>query len=63
MPSVNQIELHVFERNNDIVTYCRNHNITVMGYSPLARMQKQDNELLNKIAKTYVYVQLVCIIS
>ncbi|CAF1127874.1 unnamed protein product [Rotaria sordida] len=55
-PSVNQIELHPWQQKQDIVKYCREHDITVMGYSPLAKGQKiQDktiNEIANKLSKT-----------
>ena len=39
-PSVNQIELHPWQQKADIVKYCREHDIAIMGYSPLAKGQK-----------------------
>lgn len=53
-PAVNQIELNCFWRKEDIVKYCRENNITVMGYSPLFRSQKNDHPVLVKMAKRYV---------
>ncbi|CAF0859170.1 unnamed protein product [Adineta steineri] len=50
-PSVNQIELHPWQQKNDIVKYCREHDITVMGYSPLAKGQKVQDKTVGEIAK------------
>ncbi|GLB45289.1 putative aldo keto reductase [Lyophyllum shimeji] len=36
-PTVNQIELHPFCQQKDIVDYCRKHGIIIQAYSPLAR--------------------------
>ncbi len=50
-PSVNQIELHPWQQKKDIVKYCREHDITVMGYSPLAKGQKVQDKTVGEIAK------------
>ena len=47
LPSANQIELHPLMRKEELVSYCRSHNIAVMGYSPLAKGKKMDDEQLN----------------
>lgn len=52
-PSLNQIELHPFMRKSDIVQYCRNNDIAVMGYSPLARCKKSDDPDLIRIAESH----------
>lgn len=52
-PSVNQIELHPWQQKNDIVKYCREHDITVMGYSPLTKGQKINDKTIVSIAKKY----------
>lgn len=52
-PSVNQIELHPWMKKQDLVDYCRNYNIAVMGYCPLARTMKHDDDDLIKIAKNH----------
>ena len=50
-PSVNQIELNVFFRQQALVDYCRENNIAVMGYSPLAKAKKGfENNVLKSIA-------------
>ncbi|ESO07602.1 hypothetical protein HELRODRAFT_170146 [Helobdella robusta] len=46
VPSVNQIELHIFQRREYLVDYCRNNKIAVMGYSPLARGFLLDNPVV-----------------
>merc|ERR1712196_728229 len=35
-PAVNQIEYNVFAHDEDVISSCRKHNITVEAYSPLA---------------------------
>jgi methylglyoxal/glyoxal reductase len=51
-PSVNQIELHPWQQKKEIVEYCFQHDITVMGYSPLAKGQKvQDRTIVNMANK------------
>ena len=50
-PSVNQIELHPYHRNEPLVQYCREHGIGVMGYSPLTRCTKLDDPDLLKVAQ------------
>ncbi|XP_063438763.1 glyoxal reductase-like [Mytilus trossulus] len=51
VPSVNQIELHPWQQKPDIVKYCRDNNIAVMGYAPLVKGQRFDDETLCEIAK------------
>lgn len=53
LPSVNQIELHPWYRREEIVTWCLNHGVTVMGYSPLVKSDKMDDPLLLQIAEKY----------
>jgi len=50
-PSVNQIELHPWQQKKDIVNYCREHDITVMGYSPMAKGEKLQDKTVGEIAK------------
>lgn len=50
-PAVNQIELNCFWRKEDIVQYCQQHDIAVMGYSPLFRNRKADDPILLEMAK------------
>jgi len=53
LPSVNQVELHVFLQQPELVDYCRERNITIEAYSPLAHGKGMDNPTLNQIAKKH----------
>ena len=50
-PSVNQIELHPWMRRDELVNYCREEGITVMGYSPMAKGQRFDDPSIIELAK------------
>ncbi|RSL90465.1 hypothetical protein CEP51_000723 [Fusarium floridanum] len=49
-PSVNQIELHPWCQQRDVVTYCQTHGITVEAYSPLATGTRLDDPTVQGIA-------------
>ncbi len=53
MPAVNQVELHVFLQQPELVAYCREHNILLEAYSPLAHGHGMDNEVLAEIGRKY----------
>ncbi|ELT93078.1 hypothetical protein CAPTEDRAFT_146065, partial [Capitella teleta] len=52
-PSVNQIELNAFFRQRELVEYCRQENIAVMGYSPLSKGTGMNDPTLKAIAKKH----------
>jgi diketogulonate reductase-like aldo/keto reductase len=54
LPAVNQIELHPWCRNDDIVEFCKKNNIAVVGYSPITKGLKLSDEVLNEISKIYI---------
>jgi diketogulonate reductase-like aldo/keto reductase len=62
MPAVNQVELHVFLQQPELVKYCREHDIVIEAYSPLAHAKAMDNDAIAAIAKkhdkTYAQVML-----
>jgi diketogulonate reductase-like aldo/keto reductase len=62
MPVINQVELHVFLQQPELIKYCQDHNIVVEAYSPLAHAKAMDNEVITSIArkhdKTYAQVML-----
>ena len=51
LPSVNQIELHPFLKEQTLVDYCKANNIALMAYCPIARNKHSDNPVLQQIAK------------
>ena len=50
---VNQIELHPWQRKEDIVEYCRKNGIAVMGYSPLTKGQRLGDPDILKLSEKY----------
>lgn len=53
LPSVNQIELHLWQKKQDLVKYCREKGIAVMGYSPLAKGKRLEDPKINEMAAKY----------
>lgn len=55
IPAVNQIEFHpyLFEEQQELIEFCRQHNILVEAYSPLAHGRKRDDGKLDAIAAKY----------
>lgn len=62
MPAVNQVELHVFLQQPELIKYCNQHNVVVEAYSPLAHAKDMDNPIITAIAekhhKTYAQIML-----
>ncbi|PSR99251.1 NADP-dependent oxidoreductase domain-containing protein [Coniella lustricola] len=52
-PHVNQIELHPWLQQKEIVRYCHDKGIVIEAYCPIARNQKADNKQLLSIADKY----------
>lgn len=53
IPVVNQVELHVFLQQPELVKYCRDNNIVIEAYSPLAHGKAMDNQVITDIAKKH----------
>ena len=53
IPSVNQIEVHPFLQENDLVNYCKKMSIAVQAYSPLTRGEKLALPTLKSIANKH----------
>ncbi len=51
--AINQVELHVYLQQPELVAFCQKHNIVVEAYSPLAHAYGLDNPILIEIGKQY----------
>lgn len=51
--AVNQIELHPWCQSREHVKYCEENAIPLQAYCPIARGQKNDHELVQKLAKKH----------
>jgi diketogulonate reductase-like aldo/keto reductase len=61
-PAVNQVELHVFLQQPELLKYCKDNNIVVEAYSPLAHAASMHNAVIREIAakhgRTYAQIML-----
>jgi diketogulonate reductase-like aldo/keto reductase len=53
VPSVNQVEFHVFLYQQELLEYSRQKNIQIEAYSPIARAKYLDNEHLQSVANKH----------
>ncbi|MHB1865253.1 MAG: aldo/keto reductase [Candidatus Saccharimonadales bacterium] len=62
MPVINQVELHLFLQQPELIEYCNQQNIQVEAYSPLARASSMNDpvikSLANKYSKSYAQIML-----
>ncbi len=52
-PMVNQVELHVFLQQPELLDFCKQNNIVIEAYSPLAHGNGLDDPVLVEIAKKH----------
>jgi diketogulonate reductase-like aldo/keto reductase len=53
IPAVNQIEVHPFNTRTDITSFCREHDIVVEAYAPLARAMRMRHPKIVELSKKY----------
>lgn len=53
VPVVNQVEFHTFLYQRGLLDYCREHQIQLEAYSPLARAEHLDNPVLERVAEAH----------
>ena len=51
--SVNQVELHPWLARDDIVNWCREHDVVLEAYSPLVRGTRWGEDVLQRVAKKH----------
>lgn len=52
-PAVNQVEVHPYMRRDELVKYCRDHDVHVTAYSPLTKGYKLKEPIMVAIAAKY----------
>ncbi|MEO5691423.1 MAG: aldo/keto reductase [Candidatus Saccharimonadales bacterium] len=52
-PHVNQVELHLFLQQPELVDYCNDNQIILEAYSPLAHGKEMNNPIITNIAKQH----------
>ena len=53
VPAVNQVELHPFLFQRELIDYCRQHGIQVQAYSPLARANYLEEPALHAVGQAH----------
>lgn len=53
VPAVNQVELHVFLQQPELLEFCKQHGIVVEAYSPLAHAHGLDDPTLTRIGEKH----------
>lgn len=52
-PAVNQLELHPWLQQREVVSYCQKNGVVIEAYCPLVRNQKSENPVLSGIASKH----------
>ena len=61
-PTINQIKVHIGDTPMELINYCKENNIVVQAYSPIAHGKLLENERVARIASKYnVTISQLCI--
>jgi diketogulonate reductase-like aldo/keto reductase len=52
-PAVNQVELHPFLHQRELLAFCRRHGIQVEAYAPLVKAERMDHPVIARIARKH----------
>jgi diketogulonate reductase-like aldo/keto reductase len=52
-PAVNQVELHPFLAQQELVAFCRENDVVVEAYAPLVKAQRMDHPVLRRLARKH----------
>jgi diketogulonate reductase-like aldo/keto reductase len=52
-PVINQVELHLFLQQPELIKYCQENDIAIEAYSPLAHSKDTSNSVINEVAKKH----------
>ena len=53
LPAVNQVEVHPFNTRTEITSFCKQHDIVVEAYAPLARALRMQHPTIVSLSKKY----------
>ncbi|HUD05686.1 MAG TPA: aldo/keto reductase [Candidatus Saccharimonadales bacterium] len=53
VPAINQVELHPFLYQKELMGYCKSKDIAVEAYSPLVHGERMDNPVISEIANKH----------
>lgn len=53
VPAVNQVEFHPFLYQKELLAYCNEQGILIEAYCPIARAERTDNPVLQRLAEKY----------
>ena len=53
VPAVNQVEFHSFLFQKELMEFCKENNIQLEAYSPIARAKKFNNPVIQEMSKKY----------
>jgi len=52
-PAIDQVEMHIFLQQKELLAYSQSNDILIEAYSPLAHAKDMNNLIINQLAKKY----------